>query len=111
MFGHAIAHVPFEAIAGMGGPEAGHQPVARHLGDDRCRRDRGDEPVAADHGLAVATGIDAIAAIDEDQRGFTGSASTARASAHSEARRILSRSIRAVGAKATATCALAQILS
>ena len=42
--------------------------------------------------------------------GFTGSAATARASAHSEARRILSRSMRQGGAKATATSAVAQIL-
>ena len=43
--------------------------------------------------------------------GRTGSALTARASAHSEARRILSRSMRAVEPKATATCALAMIFS
>ena len=44
-------------------------------------------------------------------RGRTGSAATARASAHSEARRMLSRSMRAGGAKATATSALAQIFA
>ena len=43
--------------------------------------------------------------------GFTGSAATARASAHSDARRMLSRSMRAGGAMATATSALAQILA
>jgi len=34
MLGHAVAHVAFEAVAGMGGAEALHQPVARNLGDD-----------------------------------------------------------------------------
>ena len=43
--------------------------------------------------------------------GISGSACTARASAHSEARRILSRSIRAGEAKATANEAVAQISS
>ena len=45
------------------------------------------------------------------RRGLTGSAATARASAHSEARRILSRSMRDGGAIATATCARAQMRS
>ena len=43
--------------------------------------------------------------------GRTGSAATARASAHSDARRMLSRSMRDGGANATATSALAQILA
>ncbi len=43
--------------------------------------------------------------------GRTGSALTARASAHSEARRILSRSMRSIEPKATATCAVAQIFA
>ncbi len=43
--------------------------------------------------------------------GVSGSACTARVSAHSEARRILSRSIRAGEAKATANDAVAQISS
>jgi hypothetical protein len=41
--------------------------------------------------------------------GRTGSALTAQASAHNDARRMLSRSMRDGGAKATATSALAQI--
>ena len=45
------------------------------------------------------------------RRGLTGSEATARASAHSDARRILSRSIRAGGAIATATWARAQMRS
>ena len=43
--------------------------------------------------------------------GLTGSAATARAKAHSDARRILSRSMRQGGAHATETWALAQILA
>ena len=43
--------------------------------------------------------------------GATGSAFTARASAQSEAPRMLSISMRAGGAIATATCAVAQIFS
>ncbi len=43
--------------------------------------------------------------------GLTGRPATARASAHSDARRMLSRSMRHGGAKATATWALAQILA
>ena len=67
VFRNAVAHVPFEAVAGMGGAEAGHQTVARYLGDDGSRRDRRHEAVAADHGLTVAAGIDAVAAVDEHQ--------------------------------------------
>src|SRR5437762_3123456 len=68
MFRHAIAHMPFEAIARMRGAEAGHQPVAGDLGDDRGGSDRDNEPVAADHRLAIAAGIDAVAAIDKTPR-------------------------------------------
>src|SRR5580704_19328464 len=67
---HAIAHVAFEAVTGMGGAEARHQPVARNFGDDRRRGDRSDETVAADDGLAVAAGIDAVATVDEDKTRF-----------------------------------------
>jgi hypothetical protein len=67
MFGHAVALVLLEAVAGMRGAEARHQPVARDLGDDRRRRDRGDQPVAADHRLAVAAAVDAVAAVDEHE--------------------------------------------
>src|SRR6185295_5877851 len=44
-------------------------------------------------------------------RGLTGNEATARASAQSEARKILSRSMRHGGANATATCARAQMRS
>ena len=43
--------------------------------------------------------------------GLIGRPATARASAHKDARRMLSRSMRHGGANATATCALAQILA
>ena len=111
MLGHAVAHVALKAVAGMGGAEAGHQAVARHLGDDRGGGDRGHEAVAADHRLAIAAGIDAVAAVDKDKARLTGSAATARASAHNDARKILSRSMRDGGANATATCARAQMRS
>ena len=67
MLGHAVAHVALEAVAGMGQAQPPHQPVARHLGDDRGGGDRGDDGVAADHRLAVAAGLDAVAAVDEDE--------------------------------------------
>ena len=46
MLGHAVAHVALEAVAGMREAEPRHQPVARDLGDDRGRRDRGHQRVA-----------------------------------------------------------------
>ena len=67
MLGDAVAHMALEAVAGMRGAEADHQAVAGHLGDDRGGRDRGDKAVAADHCLAVAAGVDAVAAVDEDE--------------------------------------------
>ena len=67
MLGHAIAHMALEAVAGMRGADLLHQPVARDLGDDRGRGDRRHERVAADHGLAIARHIDAVAAVDEDE--------------------------------------------
>ena len=67
MLRHRIAHMALEAVAGMRGADLLHQPVARHLGDDRRRGDRRDQRVAADHGLAIAGHVDAIAAIDEDE--------------------------------------------
>ena len=82
-----------------------------NLGDDRGRRDREHQPVAADHGVAVA-GVSSLSRPSTNTCfGISGSACTARASAHSEARRILSRSIRAGEAKATANDAVAQISS
>ena len=67
VFRHAVAHVPLEPIAGMRRAETRHQTIARHLGDDRGGGDRSHQAVAADHRLAVAAGIDAVAAIDENQ--------------------------------------------
>ncbi len=68
----------------------------RHLRNDR---------------LAVATAIDFHVSIDEYQFRLHRQAFTARASAHSEARSILSRSIRAMEPKAIETCAVAQIFA
>ena len=67
MLGYAVALVALEAVTGIEHSQSGHQPVARDLGDDRGGGYRGDDGVAADHGLAVAGGIDAIATIHEHQ--------------------------------------------
>ena len=55
--------------------------------------------------------LDAVAAVDEDEPRPDRQPRTARASAHSDARRMLSRSMRDGGANATATSALAQMCS
>src|SRR5262245_51127813 len=65
MLGHAVALVMLEAIAGIEEAQPGHQAVARDLGDDRGGGDRGDDGVAADHGLAIAAGVDPVAAVHE----------------------------------------------
>ena len=64
----------------------------------------------------VPRGLDDSKKLDAETREklyakICGSAATARASAHSDARRMLSRSMREGGANATATSALAQILA
>src|SRR5829696_10021197 len=60
MLGHAVAHIALEAVTRMRQGQAAHQPIARHLGDDRSRCNRGDDSVAADNRLAIATDLDAI---------------------------------------------------
>ena len=65
MLRHGIALVGLETVARAILRQRAHQPVARHLGDDRGRRDRQDQPVAADHGVAVAGDIEPVAAVDE----------------------------------------------
>src|SRR5271170_2565761 len=67
MFGHAVAHVALKAVARMRGAETGHQPVARDLGYDGRRCDRSNQAIAADDRLAIAAGIDAVAAVDKDK--------------------------------------------
>ena len=67
MLRHRIAHVALEAVAGMGGADLHHQPVAGDLGDDRGRRDRQHQRVARNHRLAVAGHLDAVAAVDIDE--------------------------------------------
>ena len=66
MFRHRVALVAFEAVARAIQRQRAHQAVARHLGDDRCRRDRHHDAVAADHRVAVAGRVDPVAAVDED---------------------------------------------
>ena len=67
MLRHAVAHMPLETVAGMCCAETYHQPVPRHLCDDRGRRDRHHQCVAGDHRLTVAADIDLVAAVDEDE--------------------------------------------
>src|SRR5204863_311621 len=64
MFRHGVTHVALKTIAGMDLREACHQPVARYLGDDRCRRDRGNNGIAADNRLAVAATVNTVPTID-----------------------------------------------
>ena len=66
MFRHAVALVLLEAVTRAVLRQRAHQPVARHLGDDRRRRDRHHQTVAADHGLAFAGRVDPVATIDKD---------------------------------------------
>ena len=66
MLRHGIALVLLEAIARAILRQRAHQPVARHLGDDRGRRDRHHHAVAADDGIAVAGQREPVAAVDED---------------------------------------------
>ena len=65
MLGHAVALVGLETVARAILRQLAHQAVARDLGDDRGRRDRHHQPVAADHGVAVASRIEPVAAVDE----------------------------------------------
>jgi len=48
MLRNAVPFVGFETVTRAILRERTHQAVARHLGDDRCRRDRDDQPSAAD---------------------------------------------------------------
>src|SRR5262245_11776122 len=70
MLGHAVALVMLEAVAGIEQTQPRHEPVARDFGDDGGGSDRGHDGVAADHGLAVAAGIDAVAAVNEHELGL-----------------------------------------
>src|ERR1700691_5613738 len=67
MLGHAVTHMALEAVTWMRSAETSHQAVAGHFGDNRGRRNGRDETVATDHGLAVAGGLDAVTAVDEDE--------------------------------------------
>jgi len=65
MLRHGIALVRLEAITWAILRQLAHQAVARDFGDDRGRRDRENQTVAADHRFAAAGGIEPVAAIDE----------------------------------------------
>jgi len=67
MLRHAVTHVPLKTVARKGKPEPHHQPVARHLGDDRSRRDRQHKRISRHHRYAIATTVDLLISIDEDQ--------------------------------------------
>src|SRR5262249_53448849 len=67
MLGHAVTLVLLETVAGIEQSQPRHEPIARDLGHDRGSGDRGQDRIAADHGFAVAAGIDAVAAIDEHE--------------------------------------------
>ncbi len=108
----AVALVLLEAVAGAVLRQRAHQAVARHLGDDGGRGDRQHDAVAADHGLAVARRVKPVTAVDERvPRRLAAARSTARFSAQSEARRILSRSIARGRRRRPRPGAVAQILS
>ena len=112
MLGHAVALVGFEAVARTILRQRAHQPVARHLGDDRGRRDRHHQPVAADHRLAVAADVDPVAAVDEHVFGRFRQRTAPRAPAPTARRAGYCRGRSApVDPKATATAAVAQISS
>src|SRR5262249_20735613 len=67
MLGHAVALVMLEAVAGIEQAQSRHEPVARDFGDDGGGGDRGHDGISADHSLAVAAAIDAVAAVDEHE--------------------------------------------
>src|SRR5262245_9422779 len=67
MFRHGITHVTLETVARMNLGEARHQPVTRYLGNDRRRRYRGNNGIAADNRLAVAVTVDTITTIHENE--------------------------------------------
>ena len=111
MLGHAVALVLLEAVAGTSCASA-------HISRSRVtlammeaaaiELTKPSPPITASHsqGSAIRSRPSTNTCF-----GASGSACTARASAHSEARKILSRSIRAGEAKATAKDAVAQIFS
>jgi hypothetical protein len=66
VIGHAVTFMRLKSVAGAPLGQRTHQAIARHFCDDRCRGDRNDDPVAANHRIAVAGGIQPVAAIDED---------------------------------------------
>src|SRR5207248_5173338 len=65
--GHAVALVVLETVAGIEQPQSRHEPVTRDLGHDRGGRDRGEDRITADHGLAVASSVAAVTAVNEHE--------------------------------------------
>src|SRR5262245_64837539 len=70
MLRHAVAHMALEPVARMCEAELRHQPVARDLGDDGSSRYGQHQGIAADHRLAFAVDLDAVAAIHEHELRF-----------------------------------------
>ncbi len=109
-----IAGMRGKTIAGMEQVEPRHQPVARHLGDDRSGGDGQAGGVAVDHGAAGAGQGRQIVAVDQRRNAALMHQRSRRAALMqaSVARLILSASISAAGAMATETArARAQISS
>ena len=68
MLRHAVAHMALEAVAGMRGADLASSARSRvTLATMEAAAIDEHERVAADHGLAIAWHIDAVAAIDEDE--------------------------------------------
>ena len=65
MFRDRVALVGLKTITRTIQRQRAHQAVARHLGDDRCRRNRHHNAVAADHRVAIAGRVDLVAAVDK----------------------------------------------
>jgi len=60
-----ISDVGLPTVAGVAGCEPAHDPVARHLGDDRSGGDREAERIAFDDGLHLAIDRRSDAAVNE----------------------------------------------
>ena len=106
-----IAHVALEAVAGMRQSRAAISRSRVTLATIEAAAT--DSSSASPETTASQSQPQSIFMLPSTNTslGATGSALTARASAHSDARKMLSRSMRSTVPKATATCAEAQILS
>ena len=111
--GTRIALVGLKTVTRAVQRQLAHQAVARDLGDDRgCRNREHHARRRQSRHRSRRTCVSSRSRPSTNTcLGISGSACTARASAHSDARRILSRSILDGEAKATANDAVAQISS